>query len=70
MSANASKNVETNGNTPATPRAPYMRPAVEALGSWSALTMQVSIPISLDFSSLDRLRTDHDDADGSSDFDR
>lgn len=69
MSANA-KNVETNGSTPATPRAAYVRPAVEALGSWSALTMQASIPISLDFGSLDRLRTDHDDADGRSDFDR
>lgn len=70
MSANTAMNVETTGNAPAAPRAPYVRPTVEALGSWSALTMQVSIPISLDFSSVERLRVDRDDADGASDFDR
>jgi hypothetical protein len=68
VSANAAQNVETNGDIPTIPRAPYVRPAVEALGSWSALTMQVSVPISLDFGTLDRLRTDDDDAEGSSDF--
>jgi hypothetical protein len=70
VSANAAKYVETNGSITATPRAPYVRPDVEALGSWSALTMQLSIPISLDFGTVDRLRTERDDADGKSDFDR
>ena len=40
MSPNAIPNAEPCGTTPAAPRAPYVPPTLEALGSWSALTMQ------------------------------
>ena len=29
-------------------RAPYVRPTLEALGSWSALTLQQTVPVTFD----------------------
>lgn len=44
MSHNSPITATSGQQSPAAPRAPYVRPTLEPLGSWSALTTQLSIP--------------------------